>query len=290
MVGPTGIGKSRIAIELARKLDGEVIVADSRQVYRELDIATNKPLPGALGVVRHHLVDVADPRHTYNAHDFVTAAEAAIAEIAGRARLPIVEGGSVLWVQALTEGLSLGAVAPRPARRAELDAMAVEELAGVLDRLDPEATVDRRNPVRLVRAIELLEELGPPLERLRTRTAPGWEPVRIGLEAPIEVIERRLQERSHEQLRRGLVEETRRALQRGVPAGAPVLTGIGYKQATAFLRGELSEAELPLAMIRDNRRYARYQLRWLKRDPRIRWFPAEPDPLPDILEYLKEIL
>lgn len=290
VVGPTGIGKSRIAFELARGLGGEVVVADSRQVYRELDIATNKPSPEAMAEVPYHLVGVADPRGSFNAHDFVRLAGAAIEGIAGRGRLPVVEGGSVLWIQALTEGLSLGGAAPRPERRAELQAMPVEELAAILDGLDPGAAVDRRNAVRLVRAIELLEELGPPLARLRTRAAPAWEAIRIGLEAPLEAVERRLRERSLEQLRRGLVEETRRALEAGVPPEAAVLTGIGYKQAAAFLRGELAEAELPAAMLRDNRRYARYQLRWLKRDPRIRWFQAEPDPLPDILEYLKETL
>lgn len=290
LVGPTGIGKSRIAQELARGLGGEVIVADSRQVYRKLDIATNKPSREAMAEIPYHLVDVADPGDTFNAHDFVRLAAAAIEAISARGRLPVVEGGSVLWVQALTEGLSLGGAGRRPERRAELREMAVEELAAMLDRLDPGAAVDRRNPVRLVRAIELLEEMGPPLERLRTRAAPAWEAIRIGLEAPIEVVERRLRERCLEQLRRGLVAETQTALASGVQPDAPVLTGIGYKQAAAFLRGELSEAQLPIAMLQDNRRYARYQLRWLRRDPRIRWFQAEPDPLPDILEYLKETL
>lgn len=290
IVGPTGIGKSRVALELAAALGGEIVVADSRQVYAELDIATNKPLPAAREAARYHLVGIADPRTVFNAHDFVAAATSALAEIAGRGRLPIVEGGSVLWTDALCDGLSLAGVAPRPARRAELDELTTGQLVALLESLDAEATLDRQNRVRLIRAIEVLEELGPPLARLRTRVPPAWEPLRIGLRAPLEVIERRLADRSREQVRRGLVGETAAALARGIRPTDPVLTGIGYREAVARLKGELSEEELPAAMLRSNRRYARYQLKWLSRDPRVRWFEAEPDPVPAILGYLKETL
>ncbi len=160
----------------------------------------------------------------------------------------------------------------------------------MLRRLDPEATVDRRNPVRLIRAIEVLEAVGPPLARTRTRTPPVWRPLRLGLTASLATIDARLAERSRRQLRRGLVEETRAALEAGVPPQAPVLTGIGYAQAVAHLQGELPEAELEPAMNLANRRYARRQLRWLRRDTRIRWFLAESDPVPGILAYLRETL
>ena len=290
ILGPTGIGKSRVAFELARALNGEIVVADSRQVYGELEIATNKPLPAAREQVRYHLVGVADPRTVFNAHDFVTAAGRALSEIAERSRLPIIEGGSVLWTDALCDGLTLAGVAPKPARRAALELLSTEDLGCLVDRLDPEAGLDRRNRVRLIRAIEVLEERGPPLALVRTRVSPAWKPVRIGLRAPIEVIERRLAVRSREQVARGLLAETETALEHGIKDTDPVLTGIGYREAVARLRGQLTDTELPLAMLRSNRRYARYQLKWLARDRRIRWFDAEPDPVPAILEYLKETL
>ena len=126
------------------------------------------------------------------------------------------------------------------------------------------------------------------LRRLRTRTPPAWQAVRIGLSAPLEVIDRRLEERSRQQVARGLVAETRAALDAGVPESAPVLTGIGYAEALAHIRGEVTLEALPAAMAQSNRRYARRQLRWWRRDPRVTWFQIEPDPMPAILKSLKE--
>jgi tRNA dimethylallyltransferase len=139
----------------------------------------------------------------------------------------------------------------------------------------------------MIRAIEVLQAAGPPLRRLRTRTPPPWNPLRIGLTAPLEVIDQRLDERSRQQVARGLVAETQAALDSGVPESAPVLTGIGYAEALAHIHGELTLEELPLAMARANRRYARRQLRWWRRDDRVKWFEIEPDPLPAILIYVK---
>ena len=288
ILGPTGIGKSRVAYEIARRRDGEIIVCDSRQVYERLDIATNKPSAEAMRQVRYHLVGIADPATTYSVFEFVEAANAAVADIAARGGLPIVEGGSMLWADALAEGFSLAGVPPRPERRAELERLPLEALAELLERLDPEAEVDTHNPVRMLRAIEVLEVAGPPLARLRTRHPPSWTPVRIGLTADLATIDHRLAERSREQVTRGLIEETRAALASGVPAGAQVLTGIGYAEALAHIRGELPLTELADAMTRANRRYARRQLRWLRRNPNITWFGAADDPVPRILGFLQE--
>jgi len=289
-VGPTGIGKSRIAYELARELGGEIVVADSRQVYRGLDIATNKPDPGWRREVAYHMIDLVPPTARFNAAEWVRGAAQAVEEIAGRGRLPIVEGGTMLYVDALADGFTLAGVPADPALRRRLELLSTEDLGRRLRQLDPGAQVDFRNRVRLVRAIELLEALGPPLARLRQRRPPAWEAIRIGVTAPREVIDQRLSERSRRQVERGLVEETRRALESGVAPDAPVMTGIGYAEAIAHLRGEISFEALPEAMARSNRRYARRQLTWLRRDGRIHWFQAEPDPAPAILSFLKEHL
>jgi tRNA dimethylallyltransferase len=267
-----------------------VVVCDSRQVYDRLDIATNKPSPEAMREVRYHLVGVADPGDTFNVFEFVRKAEAAILDIAERGRLALVEGGSMLWADALTEGFSLGGIPPDPDRRAGLQRLSRTELSELLHRLDPEAEVDEQNPVRLVRAIEMLEAAGPPLARLRTRVPPPWQPIKVGLAARLEVIDERLAIRSRLQLERGLIEETRAALDAGVRVDAPVLTGIGYAEAVSYLQGELNLEELPVLMARNNRRYARRQLRWLRRDAAITWFDAETDPVPAILDFLKENL
>jgi len=288
IVGPTGIGKSALAFDLALKIGGEIVVADSRQVYERLDIATNKPSPEQRRRVRYHMIDFVDPAASFNAAEYVEGARAAIDHIAARGRVPIVEGGTMLYVDALCDGFSLTGVPPNPELRSELAQLDVAGLSERLLALDPDPGVDLRNPVRMVRAIEVLQAAGPPLRRLRRRTPPPWQPVRIGLVAPLDMIDRRLDERSRAQVERGLVAETQAALDAGVPATAYVMTGIGYAEALAHIRGELTLEELPHAMAGSNRRYARRQLRWWRRDPRVRWFGIEPDHLPAILNYVEE--
>jgi len=264
-----------------------VVVADSRQVYQMLEIATNKPSPEQRRAVRYHMIDFVDPRAGFNAAQYVDGARAAIEDILARHRTPVVEGGTMLYVDALTEGFSLAGVPPNPELRRELETMDAGELRERLQRLDPDAEVDVRNPVRMIRAIEVLDAVGPPLRRLRRRTPPPWNIVRVGLTAETKVIDERLVKRSREQVARGLVAETRAALDAGVPQNAPVLTGIGYAEALAHIRGEVSLDELPNVMAISNRQYARRQLLWWRRDARIKWFEIEPDPLPAILNYVE---
>lgn len=286
VLGPTASGKSRIAVELALRLGGEVIVADSRQVYRRLEIATNKPLPADRERVPIHGLDLVDPERPFNVHDYV----AAISPLLASVELPIVEGGSNLYVAALMDGLSLGGVPPRPDRRAELEALSVAELAQMLRHLDPAADLDFANRVRLIRAIEVLEVTGPPLAAARTRTQPPWQAIRVGLEMPPEQLALGIAARCREQLRRGLIEETRQALDDGVPAASQALSGTGYREAVAHIQGRVSLDDLPDLMARNNRRLAKRQLTWLRRDDRIRWFGAAQDPLPAILNYLSKVL
>jgi tRNA dimethylallyltransferase len=287
VVGPTGIGKSQLAFELALELGGEIVVADSKQVYRRLDIATNKPSPVHRRRVPYHMIDFVDPAANFNAAQYVHGASEAIADIAGRGRVPVVEGGTMLYVDALCDGFSLTGVPPNAELRAELETLDAADLRERLLSLDADPGVDLQNPVRMIRAIEVLQAAGAPLRRLRTRTPPPWDAVRIGLTASLDVIDRRLEERSRLQVERGLVAETQSALDAGVPESAAVLTGIGYAEALAHIRGDLTLQNLPQAMARSNRRYARRQLRWWRRDPRVRWFEIEPDPLPAILNYVR---
>jgi len=154
IVGPTGIGKSQLAFRLALELGGEVVVADSKQVYQRLDIATNKPSPEARARVRYHMVDFVDPAMGFNAAEYVQGARAAIANVAARDRVPVVEGGTMLYVDALCDGFSLTGVPPSPELRAELETL---DLAALRDRmlaLDSDPGVDLQNPVRMIRAID----------------------------------------------------------------------------------------------------------------------------------------
>jgi len=286
ILGPTAVGKSKVAFELALALGGEVLVADSRQVYRRLEIATNKPPEADRTRVRYHGLDLVDPELTFNVHQYVEAAAPVLRTVPS----VVLEGGTNLYVDALLDGLTLGGVPPRPERRVELDKQPVEELANLVRRLDPDVELDFANRVRLIRAIEVLEVAGAPLSRLRTRVKPPWEGVRIGLRLPLEVLHARIAERCARQLDRGLVEETREALAAGVPARSQALSGTGYAETVAFLEGRITRAELPELMARNNRRLAKRQLTWLRRDQRIRWFEGAGDPVPAILNYLKEDL
>jgi tRNA dimethylallyltransferase len=288
IVGPTGIGKSRLAFDLAVELNGEIVVADSRQVYERLDIATNKPSPEQRRRVCYHMIDFVDPAADFNAAQFVQGARAAIDDIHARGRIAIVEGGTMLYVDALCDGFSLTGIAPNPSLREELQGLDPEALRERLLALDPDPGVDLMNPVRVIRAIEVLVAAGPPLRRLRTRTPPPCKPVRVGLFAHLEVIDRRLEERSRRQVERGLVAETQAALDSGVPPSAAVFTGIGYAEALAHIRGEISLDQLPQVMTRSNRQYARRQLRWWRRDERVRWFEIEMNPWAAILSYVRE--
>ena len=286
ILGPTAVGKSKVAFELALALGGEVLVADSRQVYRRLEIATNKPPPADRERVRYHGLDLVDPERTFNVHQYVQAAAPVLRSVSSA----IVEGGTNLYVDALLDGLTLGGVPPRPGRRAELEKLPLSELAALVRRFDPGVELDFANRVRLVRAIEVLEVSGPPLSRLRTRVKPPWEGLRIGLQLPLPLLHERIAERSAGQLRRGLIEETKEALKAGVAPSSQALSGTGYAETVAYLEGRVTRAELPELMARNNRRLAKRQLTWLRRDGRIRWFEAAGDPLPAILNYLKEDL
>ena len=288
IVGPTGIGKSQLAFDLALRLDGEIVVADSRQVYQRPDIATNKPSPEQRSRIRYHMIDFVDPATSFNAAEYVDGARAAIEDITSRGKLPVVEGGTMLYVDALCDGFTLTGIPPNPALRDELQRLGLDALRGRLLALDPDPGVDLKNPVRMIRAVEILEAAGPPLRALRTRTPPPWQALRVGLTAGLAMIDRRLEERSRLQVDRGLVAETQSALDSGVADNAAVLTGIGYADALRHLRGELTREELPMAMAQSNRRYARRQLRWWRRDARVRWFEIEPDPLPGILTYVRD--
>jgi tRNA dimethylallyltransferase len=235
------------------------------------------------------MIDFVDPATDFNAAQFVKGARSAIDDIHSRGRLAIVEGGTMLYIDALCDGFSLAGIPPNAELRAELARLDVNALRDRMLALDPDPGVDEKNPVRMIRAIEILEMAGPPLRRLRTRTPPPWNPVRIGLTADLDVIDRRLEERSRHQVERGLVAETQAALDSGVPATAAVLTGIGYAEALAHIRGDVSLEELAQVMAQSNRRYARRQLRWWRRDERVRWFAIEPDPMTAILNYVREL-
>lgn len=282
ILGPTAVGKSGLALDLARRLGGEIVSADSAQVYRGMDIGTDKPPPAVTAGVPHHLLDVRDPDEGFSVSEFITLAREAIAGIAGRDRLPILAGGTGLYIRALTAGYELPPAAPDPALRAELAREAAE--AGPeavfrrLQALDPEAAarVDPRNVRRVIRAVEVALSGGtgvPPGGRPAGHgAAQPYDALKIGLTRDRDDLYQRIDARVDEQLARGLMEEVRRLLARGYPPDLPAFQALGYKEVITYLQGVVDHDEMVRALKRNTRRYAKRQWTWFRREEGVTWF------------------
>jgi tRNA dimethylallyltransferase len=287
IVGPTGAGKSAVGVHLAERFGGEIISCDSMQVYRGFDIGTDKPAAEERARVPHHLIDVADAGTQFNAADFAAGALAAIAAIRGRGRLPFIAGGTGLYFKALEDGLFPGPGRDQAVRLA-LDAEARERGPEVLwERLaavDPEyaGQTGRRDRVRIIRALEVHALTGRPLSEhfRKTESRLGGEHlVKIGLDRPREVLNRRIEERVDRMFKHGLIEETKVLLARGVPDTAPPFKALGYKHVLRVLRGEISPEEAAVLTKIDTLHYAKRQMTWFRKMAEVRWLdPDQTDP------------
>jgi tRNA dimethylallyltransferase len=278
IAGPTGVGKTAAAVALARRLPIEVVSADSRQVYRGMDAATGKPTGDERRAVRHHLVDVVDPGDRYDASRFRRDAAVAIDAIRGRGRLPVVVGGTGLYIRALLRGLD-PAPAADPEFRRTLAAIAASEgraaLHGRLGREAPELArrLHPNDHVRVIRALELVRA-GSPVgdDRVRWHDEPGeYRAVYVALTADRAVLWPRLRLRAREMAGAGLLDEVRGLLARGCDPALPAMRGIGYRQFVDVARGATSEADAIASMERATVEYARRQVTWFRREPGVRW-------------------
>ena len=289
VVGPTASGKSALAMRAAEALGGEIVSADSRQIYRGLDVGTAKPTPEDRARVRHHLLDVADPGERYDVARYQREAGAALADVRARGRVAIVVGGTGLYVRAVLDGLDLASLPHDAAVRAQLEADAAaagaDALHARLATVDPLAAsrVDPRNLRRVVRYLEVASIAGRVSERWRR--GPGVPAVRIGLRPPREWLAAAIEERVRRMVAEGVLEEARSLAAAGIDPRLPSMSAHGYVHWMAFLRGEC-ELETAIARTaRDVRAYSRRQMTWFRRDPQIRWFdPTREDPLPALLE------
>ncbi|MDE3154350.1 MAG: tRNA (adenosine(37)-N6)-dimethylallyltransferase MiaA [Acidobacteriota bacterium] len=280
LLGPTASGKTALGLALAERLGGEIVSCDSTAVYRGFDIGTDKPPLAARRGIPHHLIDVADPEEEYTAARYAREAAAAIRNIAARGRLPILVGGTGFYYRALTRGLF-----PGPGRdaalRARLEAIARRRgpafLHRMVGRVDPASAqrIQPRDVKRLVRALEVFFLTGKPLTAHFAETvAPldGWRIVPIGLRLPAAETAARVARRVDEQFAGGLVDEVRGLLARGVPEAARPFGGLVYRQVMEFLHGVRDEAATRALIVQENRRYARRQLIWFRKEPNLEWF------------------
>lgn len=295
VVGPTGVGKSRLALRLAKALDGEIVSADSRQVYRYMDIGTAKPTTQEQASVPHHLIDIVNPDEDFSLAQYQRLAYKAIKDINKRSRLPLLVGGSGLYVWSVLEGWKIPAVAPDPEFRRSLEEKAArgeeEELYQELARLDPAAAqkIDPRNVRRTIRALEVHQNAKVPISRIQGKKAPSFQAVIIGLTSERQELYRRIDLRVDEMIKQGLEDEVKRLLERGYDAGLPAMSGIGYKQITMFIRGELTLADAVQQTKFETHRLARHQYSWFRlKDVRIGWFDIQKDKEAEILARLKK--
>jgi len=280
VLGPTATGKSALALAIAERWNGEIINCDSTAVYRGFDIGTDKMAVADRRGIPHHLIDIAEPAEDYTAAQYARDAAAAIRDIHARGRLPILAGGTGFYFRALTRGLF-----PGPGRddalRARLEEIAARRDVTVLHRMlrkvDPESAlrIQPRDLKRLVRALEVYFLTGRPLTAHFADTAsliPDVEMRAIGLRLPPEAISARVTRRVDEQFDRGLLDEIRGLLARGTPEDARPFGGLVYRQAMEHLKGVRDEPSTRALIAQENRRYARRQLIWFRKEPNLSWF------------------
>ncbi|MFN8595188.1 MAG: tRNA (adenosine(37)-N6)-dimethylallyltransferase MiaA [Anaerolineae bacterium] len=276
IIGPTGVGKTALAIELAERLNGEIVSADSRQIYRGLDIGTGKPTADQLARVRHHLIDRVDPDQSYTLAEYQADANAAIDAIFAQGKQPLLVGGTGLYIRAVTEGLVIPEVAPNPALRAELEARSGADLYAELQQIDPEAAlkIDPRNVRRTIRALEVYRTTGEKFSALGRVKPPPFAIRRIGLTLPRAELYRRTDARVDEMIARGWLDEVHALATKYANAWQlPSLSSLGYPQMGAVLRGELSLEEARQLIKHQTHRFVRHQYAWFRpADERIEWF------------------
>ncbi|GAC1359704.1 MAG: tRNA (adenosine(37)-N6)-dimethylallyltransferase MiaA [Ktedonobacteraceae bacterium] len=293
ILGPTASGKSALGIELALRFHGEIVSADSRQVYRGLDIGTAKVIPAERALVPHHLLDVAEPQEVYSVAQFQHDAIAAIAAILARGHQPFLVGGSPHYIQTVVDHFAIPVVAPHPELRARLEARPLPDLLQQLEALDPQsaATIDRNNPRRVIRALEVCLVTGQPFSQQRGIADPLYRTLLLGIDWPREILYRRIDARIDERVQQGLLQEVRALLDLGVSHERLDALGLEYRFASRLLRGELSSTEEMVQRLKyASHDFTRRQLSWFRRDKRILWLSGGDDLLARAVELVQGFL
>jgi len=296
IVGSTAIGKSYLALHLAQTFDGEIVSADSRQVYRHMDIGTAKPSPKELSLVPYHLINIINPDENFSLAQYQEMVYQAISDIQQRNKLALLVGGSGLYVWSVLEGWRMPKVPPDPEFRHSLEEAAKagkDKLYQQLMEVDPVAgqRIDPRNVRRVIRALEVHRSTQIPFSQLQHKKAPPFNILIIGLTANRAELYRRVDLRVDEMIEQGLVEEVRKLVNMGYDTNLPAMLGIGYKQIAMFLRGELI---LPAAIQQikfETHRFVRHQYNWFRlNDDRIHWFDIQNKPGFEIIKLVAKFI
>jgi tRNA dimethylallyltransferase len=300
VVGPTSSGKTKLGLRLAAALNGEVINADARQIYRDVDIGTGKPRGkrlrrGSQTVymvegVAHHLMDVIPPEKQYSVAEWRDDAMKAIRSVIKRGKLPIVVGGTGLYVSALIDNYQFPKVEAQPAMREALASKTLDELVQALLVADPAAQqiVDLKNKRRVIRALEVVTFSGQKFSEVRGKAEPLVDAFQVGLRLTPEDLYERMERSINRMFREGLVHEVEGLLKKGIPMDVPAMTSIGYSDVARHLNGELSLDDVRDLIKRRTRQYTKRQWTWFKRDHRIHWAESDDEALKSVNAWVKK--
>ena len=276
ILGPTATGKSKLAVRIANKYEGEVISADSRQVYTGLDIGTGKITKSEMRGIPHHMLDVVSPKKVFSVADWKKQAEKIIAQIISRGKLPIICGGTGFYIQSIVDNIVLPEVPPNFKLRKKLQNKTATELFKILQKLDPERakTIEPKNPVRLIRAIEIAKTLGkvPPMSRTVLDIKNDFEFLQIGLKLPDHELKRKIRIRLFARIREGMVEEAKKLHRHGLSWKRMRELGLEYRYLSYLIQKKITKEEFVQKLQTEIWRYAKRQMTWFKRDKRIKWF------------------
>lgn len=293
ILGPTAVGKSKLAIELAKEINGEIISADSMQVYRGMDIGTAKPTKEEQQGIPHHLIDIRNPDQDWTVSDFVEQIKKLSEQIKQRKKIPIIVGGTGLYLWTLLEGYSLPIAPADKTIRERLENSALSTLHSQLASVDPEAAkkIHANDKKRIVRALEVYELTGEPISKLQKKRKPrssfaGFQT--IGLTLPREELYKRINQRVDQMIEKGLIKEVERLLTKGSPKDLPAFQALGYKEAIEHLEGHWTLDKMTEELKKRTRNFARRQTTWFKRFKNVKWF-EQPVDLNGVLSYINSI-
>ncbi len=285
LFGPTAVGKSALAIELCQAIGGEIVTADSRQVYRYMDIGTDKPTLGQRKGVPHHMIDLVDPDESFTLALYQEGANRVIEEIWQRGHVPVLAGGTPLYINAVTEGWTIPRVEPDRELRRELEAEAAEtgpeKLHERLRQLDPQAAQNilPSNTRRIVRALEVIQQTGRPISEQQTKVAPRYRQLKIGLHCERAELYKRADERVEREVKDGLVEEVASLHEHGYSFDLSSMSGLGYRQIGDYLLGRATLEEAKQRIKWDTHAFVRHQYNWFRRLNDAHWIDTtEADP------------
>jgi tRNA dimethylallyltransferase len=306
IVGPTAVGKTELAIQLAGRLNGEIVSADSRLFYRGMDIGTAKPTPEEQARIPHHLIDIVNPDETLSLAVFQKKAHETIAAIHKRGKLPFLVGGTGQYIRAVTEGWTPPEVVPDNRLRDELGRLALNHIEGVedekgakwlhakLEMLDPEAAskIDARNVRRTIRALEVILTTGRKFSKQRSQSESPYHLITIGLTRPRSELYKRVDQRIEAMFANGFVDEVKGLLEKGYSPTLPSISAIGYRECVRVVKGELTEGQAKVEIRRVTRVFVRRQANWFKgSDPRIMWFhPNQEKAVEQIEQHIRNFL